>query len=400
MGFGRLSNTTKDLEMTTSDFEQKVDYYKEIIPANYRKEGRGWEELLFGFSNFCPICKRSNLTRKIRSVKTDLCCEYVCQSCSSEYVSYRGLTSLSERDIFLKGKYNTIYSKSYYESLNSKKTFQSEDITVVDISFNSIRPSVVFYCIKPSIADLYYMLPTLYHMRCGYKQAYNIVVFIPKVYRDLIPEEFVDRFILLNKNPREIHHGKEDCAASINQVFEQYQGMISSNLPGVLPYPPDLYKYLGSFLLGEKASKTIDVVFFSRLSSSRKWPNQIVYEKLIKILNSQRFSFRFLAFPENEGVFLPDWFKEVIINPTIREQIDLLKQSLVCVTPHGASEVIPAITSTPILELETIPNWWKQKDPQPIRFGISPNKYKKIEANFLTEIPIEQILLEVKKLSI
>jgi hypothetical protein len=379
--------------------EMAIWYSRFVLPNKYQREGKGWRELIEGFNDQCLKCNTVNFTRVVIPVKTDLCCEYVCEKCKTEYVSYRGLTSLSKRACFLKEDRSSSYSKSYHLTTYSEPHDLS--YTIEDISFDPSKPSVLFYCIKASIADLFYMLPTLYHLRCGLGRSKNLIVLVSDSYKDLVPREYADRILGLKENPR-LFQGNpvktNEVLASVRALLVEYSGCVTSNIPGTLPAPPSLYRFFATLLRGPVQERSITVSVFCRLTSHRKWPTEEMFEKLTTCFDRKGYSYRFLVFPSNEGVALPSYLRSVVIDPTIREQIDLLKQSQFCITAHGASEVIAAIANTPVLELEMIPNWWGERDPQPLRFGLQSFQYRKVEGNALTDISLEAILSQLERL--
>ena len=82
----------------------------------------------------------------------------------------------------------------------------------------------------------------------------------------------------------------------------------------------------------------------------------------------------------------------VTVDPCVESQLQIVGASKVCVTPHGASEVLPCITGTPLIELETMPNTWRDPTPQPIRYGLEPDRFRRLQAPELADIDPGEIL--------
>ena len=392
-----------------SEYEERIQsWYIEFISKKVSKySNEGLVELQKGFGDCCPNCKELNRSRQIQLVGTDFFVVYSCKKCETAYLSLRGLTSLSRRGISKVGSEDeldllyqeTCRLKQKYEKISAPANMLKEGI---NYSFDQSKKNIIFYCMKPSVSDLFYCLPGLYYLDKHFRHSYNIVAVVPTVYLDLIPKNYVDYLIPIHKNPFDYKNEVLSFVhCSLQHLIHESNGRVTSNIPGTLPYSPNLYRYFARLVFSEKREKSNDVVIFCRLrKDSRKWPSEEGLKELTSFLQATNIKYRLLVFPDSDKESLPDFFlraQNVTVNPTLSEQLNLVSTSKVCVTPHGASEVLPVLANVPIIELETVPNWWKDKTPQPLRYGLSKSGFIKLEAEKLNDIPCAQILNAIEE---
>lgn len=365
--------------------------------ASYERQGR--IRLLEGYIEKCPKCGTLRKSHERVLVRSDIV--YICNcNCGiGKFIAYYGLTTSS-----LVGIYGI--NEDCEEVNRFRQALELRGQTSKSICFkkhlndktNDKQDPIYFYSMKPSLGDFYYTLPCLISLREDFPKR-KIVVVTHNEYVSLLPMAFLDEYWALEA-PSPYDFSK-NIYSEAHKFLEKEIGNapIVSNYPGILPADKNSYYRLrqGS---NDGTGKTA-VTICCRLQSNRKWPNCEFLVRLLSVFEREQLSYKVLVFPANEKVELPkEWsqISNLIVNPSISYQIELALDTRVWLAPHGAAGVIASITNTPVVELETIPPWWKHPEPQPIRFGLPFQKFRKLEGKTYSDIPLDKILEAIREL--
>lgn len=400
------------LEKPDTVYEQPVELEDEIEILKFKNEleklleqckknsvsTKGKQYLENGYNNRCPDCGEDNLATRRSLLYSDIVYSYHCK-CGTKYIAYYGLTTCSLVGVFkLKDKNRYVEAHKAADELRRTTIKSKKLVTLVFNNKNKKKEPIFYYAVKSSIADLYYTLPCLKSLKDSYPEK-AIVVVTHKAYKDLIPKDLVDRYLLIDTpSPSSFHQELYSPEhKSLESIFENHP--ICNNYPGTLPVDHNSYYELRQRYAIESI-KTVDVVIACRLGK-RIWPTESQLKELIILLEQQEVTFQILTYPLSENIVTPQWLLQlpnVIMNPTILQQIQSATTARVWVTAHGASEVIPCITNTSIVELETTDPWWKNPEPQPLRFGLPTQKFRMLKADQLSDIDMKEVLIKIQEL--
>lgn len=332
------------------------------------------DEIHNGFKSACPRCGREHRARNVLFVASCLVPEFDC-GCGT-FFSLRGQTSLSEKEVLAEGD-----AISTWPALQKARIGMAPGNRVqVERITERKGEQILFYCVKPSLSDLFYCLPTIAKLREQF-QSSRILACCLRWFSAMIPRDLVDETWLVDAT-YDIDDGYNELHAEIARlVAERGIKKITSNFPGRLPFPPQDYRDMGKRLFPARDPGD-GIVVYGRLGR-RPWPTPDQYASLRRELGDVRTSL--LLFPSFERVALPKEFPrgDLILDASIEEQAQILCRARACITPHGASETLPAAMGVPTVELETEPPWWQDKTPQPIRYGLPPEGFAQVSASSL-----------------
>lgn len=404
--YGNLEKADSVLEIEVPK-EQKInieDYHDQILDwlikyakvPSHKYQGRTVIEE--GYHSDCPQCGNRNRSNERMFIGSDIYYRYICR-CGVDYVEHYGLTTSS-----LVETKQTCEVQKFQEAKRLAETAVPEGVTVEMINKSQKEP-LFFYAIKPSLGDLGYVLPCLLQLRADYKDR-KIIAITHRCYRNLIPQELVDGYWLLEgESPYQYH---TSVYSSQHKYLQRHtkQYPVVSNYPGNLPATRNNYYALRKIFERTAVFRTdlvklVDVTICCRLMNNRQWPSIERIREITNSLDQQGVSYYILVFPKNEKeVLRPEWYaiENVIVNPSLKVQIELAKQTYVWVAPHGASGVVPSLTHTCLVELETDPPWWRDYEPQPLRFGLPRQKFRKLTASTLDKISTDTIIVAIKEL--